>query len=203
MKPRNLFIVIICLVAALSIEAICPPVTASGYETEATETQSLLNRKAPLYKVYKDGYQVKVNSHLQWFIRDMSDAYGIPESLIYGLILCESTFDPMCKTGKCYGLGQIQYYWTRTANIPRITSVKEARRRNLYDPYDNIYTIFELLMYCRDTYKLDLSTSIGQIRALYWYNTGRNPSKVTRWKYAFNVIRFGNELVCIQPIPSA
>jgi hypothetical protein len=151
------------------------------------------DRDFPLYEVYKDGYFVAVPTEWQWFIRDMSEKYGIDERVVFGMITTESTFNTNSTNGGCYGLAQIQNYWIRGANINHFD--ENYKSRNLKDPYDNITTLFEMWVYAIDTYKLDLSTRDGYVKLLFWHHTGNNPSKITSWSYSNTCLKYADELV--------
>lgn len=168
-------------------------------EIPATELEPAiptLDRTKPLYKVYKDGWEVSVSTELQWYIRDMCEKYNFPEKTIYGMILCESTFQADAYGAGCYGLCQINSFWIHGAAITHFTD--DYSSRNLLNPYDNLLTLAEMTCYCRDTYGLDLSTRDGQIKWLYWHNTGRDPRNVSHWAYAEKALRFADELVPLQ-----
>lgn len=155
-----------------------------------------LDRTKPLYKVYKNGWEVAVDTDLQWYIRDISEKYGLPEKTIYGMILCESTFQADAYNAGCYGLCQINSFWIHGANITHFTD--DYSSRNLLNPYDNLLTLAEMTVYCRDTYGLDLSTRDGQVKWLYWHNTGKDPRNVSHWSYAEKALGFADELVSLQ-----
>lgn len=163
---------------------------------ELTPAKPALDRTKPLYEVYKDGWKVDVPVKLQWYIRDNCIKYDYPEKLVYGMVLTESTFDPTVSGGGCYGLAQINKFWIRGANITHFTD--DYRSRNLLDPYDNLLTMFEMWEYATETYGLDPWTQSGQVKLLYWHNTGKDPRNVSNWKYATKAIRHGNELVALQ-----
>lgn len=171
-------------------------VEAASKEVEVIET---LDRTKPLYEVYKDEWPVEVPVEWQWYIRDLCDTYDLPEKIIYGLILKESTFQPDVESfdGGCWGLAQINNYWINGANITHFTD--DYRSRDLCDPYDNLITLTEMMCYARDTYGLDFDTKIGQNHYLYWHATGKSPVKVT-WigPSATKAFRFAEELVPLQ-----
>lgn len=154
----------------------------------------------PIYEVYKDGVQLDVPVEWQWYIRSLAAQHNINEKLIFGLIIAESGFNPNCLSDKerSFGLGQINKHWIRTKYLPRFDETENYRERNLFDPYDNILTIFELWCYARDTYNLDLSYEPHIKKLLYWYNTGNDPSRVTKWAYSDKVIKYANELKTIE-----
>lgn len=171
-------------------------VEAASKEVEVIET---LDRTKPLYEVYKDEWPVEVPVEWQWYIRDLCDTYDLPEKIIYGLILKESTFQPDVESfdGGCWGLAQINNYWINGANITHFTD--DYRSRDLCDPYDNLLTLAEMMCYAQDTYGLDFDTKIGQNHYLYWHATGKSPVKVT-WigPSATKAFRFAEELVPLQ-----
>lgn len=171
-------------------------VEAASKEVEVIET---LDRTKPLYEVYKDEWPVEVPVEWQWYIRDLCDTYDLPEKIIYGLILKESTFQPDVESfdGGCWGLAQINTYWINGANITHFTD--DYRSRDLCDPYDNLLTLAEMMCYARDTYGLDYDTKTGQNHYLYWHATGKSPVKVT-WigPSATKAFRFAEELVPLQ-----
>lgn len=173
-------------------EIIEPP----SKEVEVIET---LDRAKPLYEVYKAGWAVEVPVEWQWYIRDLCDTYDLPEKIIYGLILKESTFQPGVESfdGGCWGLAQINTYWIDGANITHFTD--DYRSRDLCDPYDNLLTLAEMMCYARDTYGLDYDTKMGQNHYLYWHATGKSPEKVT-WigPSATKAFGFAEELVPLQ-----
>lgn len=154
------------------------------------------DRSKPLYKVYKNGWEVEVDTDLQWYIRDMCEKYNFPEKTIYGMILTESTFQADAYNAGCYGLCQINSFWIHGANITHFTD--DYSSRDLTNPYDNLLTLAEMIVYCRDTYGLDLSTRDGQVKWLYWHNTGNHPYGVTYWAYAEKAFGFADELVPLQ-----
>lgn len=168
----------------------------AAHASEEVEVIPTLDRTRPLYEVYKNGWEVSVDTDLQWYIRDMCDEYELPEKTIYGMILCESTFQADAYNAGCYGLCQINSFWIRGAAITHFTD--DYSSRNLYDPYDNILTLVEMMVYCRDTYGLDLSSQGDQLKWLYWHNTGKDPSRVTKWAYAEKAFGFADELVPLQ-----
>lgn len=180
-------------VAAFSMVPETVPVTQ---EVEVIET---LDRTKPIYEVYKDGYSVDVPTEWQWYIRDLCNTYDLPEKVIYGLILKESTFQPAIESfdGGCWGLAQISPYWIGRANITHFTD--DYRSRDLCDPYDNLLTLAEMMCYARDAYGLDYNTKMGQNHYLYWHATGKSPVKVT-WigPGATKAFRFAEELVPLQ-----
>lgn len=153
--------------------------------------------KAPLYKVYKGGFEVNVPSELQWYIRDMCQKYGFTEKYIYGMILCESTFKPEVNNGNCIGLCQINKYWISSrANLEHFTS--DFQKRDLRNAYDNLLTLCEMWCYAKAAYHLDLLTEDGMMRVLYWHSTGKDPTKISSSKY-FNIVKkYANELVPLQ-----
>lgn len=161
-------------------------------------TQPPQDRTKPIYEVYKDGYHVEVPAEWQWYIRDMATKYEFDEKIIFGCILAESCFNPKLAgdSERSLGLAQIQKFWIRGAEIEHFT--EDYRDRNLLDPYDNILTLMEIWNYAHTTYSLDLTTELGTKQLLYWHNTGKDPRKVTNWKYSSNCISYANELVLIQ-----
>lgn len=177
-----------------TMEAVTEAVAA--HASEEVEVVPTLDRTRPLYEVYKNGWEVEVDTDLQWYIRDMCEEYDLPEKTIYGMILCESTFQADAYNAGCYGLCQINSFWIKGANITHFTD--DYSSRNLYDPYDNILTLVEMMVYCRDTYGLDLSSEADQVKWLYWHNTGKDPSRVSHWAYAEKALRFADELVPLQ-----
>ena len=152
----------------------------------------------PIYRVYKNGYEVEVPTELQWEIRKLAAQHGYDETIIYGLILAESTFDAKAHGENCYGLAQINPYWLRSKPVEPYRITDNYRKRDLLDPHDNLLTLMEIWNYCVDTYDLDLTTDSGYIKLLYWHNTGKDPSRITRWAYASRVFGFANELVSIE-----
>lgn len=169
--------------------------------SEEVEVIEPLDRTKPIYEVYKNGYYVAAaTAEIQWIIRDMVEAYDLPEDVIYGLICGESTFVPNLESfdGGCWGLAQINTFWITRANIPHFT--EDYRNRNLCDPYDNLLTLSEMMCYARDTYSLDFSQRADKIKYLYWHNTGQDPSRVTRWDYATRALGYAAELVTLQSL---
>lgn len=170
-------------------------------EVEEVEVIKTLDRNEPIYEVYKNGWFVEdATTEIQWMIRDLSDTYQLPEKMIYGLILAESCFTPNLESfdGGCWGLAQINKFWIRGANITHFTD--DYRSRDLCDPYDNLLTLAELICYARDAYGLDLTTYDGQYKYLYWHNTGKDPTRVTRWDYATRALGYADELVTLQSL---
>lgn len=171
-------------------------------ETPTTETiveeveAPTLDRNKPIYEVYKDGWAVQAPIDLQWYIRDMCEEYDFPEKPIYGMILCESTFDPNAYNSGCYGLCQINKFWIRGAAIEHFTD--DYASRDLYDPYHNILTLMEMWCYARDTYGLDPYNRADMVKLLYWHNTGKDPSRVSNWAYATRALGYAEELVLLQ-----
>lgn len=178
----------------LSIE----PLQLPDIEVEVIE--ETLDRNEPIYEVYKYGQFVEnATVEIQWIIRDMCTEYDLPEKMIYGMITVESTFCTNAKSYepiKCYGLAQINKFWITGANITHFTD--DYRERDLCDPYDNMLTLAEMMCYARDTYHLDLSTREGQVKYLYWHNTGCDPTHVSKWSYATTALGFADELVTLQ-----
>ena len=174
------------------------PVPVASEEVEVIEP---LDRTKPIYEVYKNGYYVAAATpEIQWIIRDMVEAYDLPEDVIYGLICGESTFVPYLESfdGGCWGLAQINTFWITRANIPHFT--EDYRNRNLCDPYDNLLTLAEMMCYARDTYSLDYTQRADKIKYLYWHNTGLDPTRVTRWDYATRALGYAAELVTLQSL---
>lgn len=168
---------------------------------EEVEVIKTLDRTEPIYEVYKNGWRVNdATAEIQWMIRDICETYQLPEKPIYGLILAESCFVPNLESfdGGCWGLAQINKFWIRGANITHFTD--DYRSRDLCDPYDNLLTLAELMCYARDTYGLDLDTHDGIVKYLYWHNTGKDPSRVTRWDYATRALGYADELVTLQSL---
>lgn len=208
---------IICVIATiLALSLSMPPSTAEEsldelnrhwvgtiwdeyYATLEEETViNTLDRTKPIYEVYKGGYQVYVPVEWQWYIRDLCEEHDLPERTIYGLILEESTFVANCKntTGDCFGLSQLSKHWIRTANITHFTD--DYRSRDLYNPYDNILTLAELMCYARTTYGLDYGQRDGLVKYLYFHNTGKDPTRVRKWDYATRALGYADELVTLQ-----
>lgn len=168
----------------------------TSVKAEVIETP---DRTKPIYEVYKNGLPVAdATAEVQWAIRDIASQYNLPEKMIFGLITAESTFVPNLESfdGGCWGLAQINTFWITRANITHFTD--DYRSRDLCDPYDNLLTLAELMCYARDAYGLDLSTQAGQIKYLYWHNTGQDPTRVTRWDYATRALGYAAELVTLQ-----
>lgn len=181
------------------LTATAVPVVTEAVAARASEKVEVVptyDRTKPIYEVYKNGWAVSVPADWQWYIRDMCIKYDFPEPLIYGMILTESTFDASASNSGCYGLAQINKFWIRGANITHFTD--DYRSRDLCDAYDNILTLFEMWVYARDTYGLDPWVQADQVKLLYWHNTGKDPTNVTKWKYATKAIGHGNELVLLQ-----
>lgn len=178
-----------------TFETLAPEITAYFDEVEVVET---LDRTKPIYEVYKNGWAVSVPVEWQWYIRDLSETYDLPETLIYGLCLSESTFDPTVTSSVgCRGLVQINPYWISTrANLEHFTD--DYYNRDLYDPYDNLLTLAEMMCYARDEYGLDYSQTLGLKRYVYWHATGKNPTRWTDGPYARMVLGFAAELVPLQ-----
>lgn len=156
------------------------------------------DRTKPIYEVYKDGWRVSAATvEIQWIIRDMSEKYDLPEKTIYGLILVESAFQADCvsASGHHFGLAQIGNFWITGANMPHFTD--DYRSRDLFDPYDNLLTLAEMMCYARDYYHLDYSCTADLVKYLYWHNTGKDPTRVTKWDYATKALRFSDELVAL------
>lgn len=182
-------------------EAVVEASRAIVQEVEEVEVIKTLDRNEPIYEVYKNGWFVEdATTEIQWMIRDLSDTYQLPEKMIYGLILAESCFTPNLESfdGGCWGLAQINKFWVRGANITHFTD--DYRSRDLCDPYDNLLTLAELICYARDAYGLDLTTYDGQYKYLYWHNTGKDPTRVTRWDYATRALGYADELVTLQSL---
>lgn len=182
------------------ITSLAPPIESVPIQ-EIEVVEDIPDKTKPIYEVYKYGQPVKgATAELQWIVHDMCVEYDLPEKMIFGLIVCESTFCPTAKSGeaqiKCYGLAQINKFWITGANITHFTD--DYRDRDLCDPYDNMLTLAEMMYYARDTYQLDLTTEEGQIKYLYWHNTGCDPRWVSKWSYATTVLGFANELVTLQ-----
>lgn len=220
-KKRVTILTIVALLAVLSIGILCgfsedssiqpyaalaalPTSEVVGQVTQNVIPTSLLaqtpapkakpDRTKPLYTVTKDGWPVEVDTHLQWYIRDLCWKYEIPERMMYGCILAESCFD--ASAGSTYkGLLQIENFWIRGAGISHFTDTYQ--KRDLYNPYDNVLTGIEMWCYARDTYGIDLSTDAGKKDLLYWHNSGQYIENVT-WKYSDLCLRFGNEIVLLQ-----
>lgn len=175
--------------------------TSEVKDSTSKEVQVIepLDRTKPIYEVYKSGYFVAdATAEVQWIIRDLSEQYDLPEKMIYGLICGESTFVPDLESfdGGCWGLAQINTFWITRANITHFTD--DYRSRDLCDPYDNLLTLAEMMCYARDTYGLDYSQRAGQVKYLYWHNTGQDPTRVTRWDYATRALGYADELVTLQ-----
>lgn len=171
-------------------------VEVTSEEVEVIEESP--DRTKPIYEVYKNGWFVSAASaDIQWIIRDLCEQYDLPEKAIYGLILVESTFDTNCvsQTGRHLGLAQIGRFWITEANMPHFTD--DYRSRDLFDPYDNLLTLAEMMCFARGEYNLDYSQRGDLVKYLYWHNTGQNPTRVTNWDYATNALRFGDELVAL------
>lgn len=166
--------------------------------SEEVEVVETLDRTKPIYEVYKDGWAVAVPVEWQWYIRDLSETYDLPETLIYGLCLSESTFDPTTTSSVgCRGLVQINPYWISTrANLEHFTD--DYYNRDLYDPYDNLLTLAEMMCYAREEYGLDYSQTLGLKRYVYWHATGKNPTRWTDGPYSRMVLGFAAELVPLQ-----
>lgn len=166
--------------------------------SEEVEVVETLDRTKPIYEVYKDGWAVAVPVEWQWYIRDLSETYDLPETLIYGLCLSESTFDPTTTSSVgCRGLVQINPYWISTrANLEHFTD--DYYNRDLYDPYDNLLTLAEMMCYAREEYGLDYSQTLGLKRYVYWHATGKNPIRWTDGPYSRMVLGFAAELVPLQ-----
>lgn len=174
------------------------PTPAPSEEVEVIESTTL-DRTKPIYEVYKNGWFVEAaTADVQWIIRDLSEQYGLPEKAIYGLICAESTFVPDLESfdGGCWGLAQINTFWITRANITHFTD--DYRNRNLCDPYDNLLTLAEMMCYARDTYGLDFTQRADLVKYLYWHNTGKDPTRVTRWDYATRALGYADELVALQ-----
>lgn len=165
-------------------------------ESEEIAEVPALDRTKPLYNVFKNGCAVSVSTDLQWYIRDLCETYGFCEKYVYGMILLESTFQPTVSSGKCKGLAQIDSFWITKANIKHFTD--NYSKRNLKDPYDNLLTMAEMWCYAKKTYGLDLSTTDGNMRLLYWHNTGNDPRYITSSSYFNTAKKYGNELVPLQ-----
>lgn len=156
------------------------------------------DRTKPIYEVYKDGWRCdKATAEIQWIIRDLCEQYDLPEKTIYGMILVESAFDTNCVSvsGRHFGLAQIGKFWITGANMPHFTD--DYRSRDLFDPYDNLLTLAEMMCFARDEYHLDYTKQADLVKYLYWHNTGKDPSRVTKWDYATKALRFGDELVAL------
>lgn len=172
-----------------------------GYDIpqEVTVIQTL-DRTKPIYEVYKSGVAVDVPVEWQWYIRDLCTEHDLLdlEPALYGLILTESTFTADIESfdGGCFGLAQIGKYWITTANITHFTD--DYRSRDLFDPYDNILTMTEMVCYARDAYGLDFGQKAGKIKYLYWHNTGKDPTRVKSWDYATEALGYADELVMLQ-----
>lgn len=160
------------------------------------EVKVVWDKTKPIYEVYKDGFAVEVPADLQWYIREMCEKYDFPEKPIYGMILCESTFDPSVYGAGCYGLCQINKFWIRGANIEHFTD--DYRSRDLLNPKHNILTLMEMWCYARDAYDLDPYKDADMVKLLYWHNTGKDPRRVTSWSYASKALRYADELVLLQ-----
>lgn len=172
------------------------PEAIAAHASEVVEVIPTLDRTKPIYEVYKNGFAVAVDTDLQWYIRDMCLKYDFPEKYIYGMILCESTFQADAKNGNCLGLAQINKFWITRANITHFTD--DYSSRDLCNAYDNILTLFEMWVYCRDTYGLNPWNEGDMLKILYWHNTGKDPSKVTKWAYATKAFGYADELVPLQ-----
>lgn len=160
------------------------------------EPEPVYDRTKPIYEVYKNGYPVSVPAEWQWYIRDLCEQYDFPEEPVYGCILAESTFKPDEKSShNCYGLAQINPYWIHGANIEHFTD--DYSSRNLYDPYDNLLTMFELWCYARDAYDIDVYSVQGQKDLLYWHNSGKFVKNVN-WPYSERCLGYASELVVVQ-----
>lgn len=173
------------------------PIPTPSEEVEVIE--DTLDRTKPIYEVYKNGwFVVDATAEVQWIIRDFSEQYDLPERAIYGLICAESTFVPDLESfdGGCWGLAQINTFWITRANITHFTD--DYRNRNLCDPYDNLLTLAEMMCYARDTYGLDFTQRADLVKYLYWHNTGKDPTRVTRWDYATRALGYADELVALQ-----
>ena len=169
-------------------------ITISDEEAEETEQQTPTSEM--IYEVYKDGVLLNVPADLQWEIRNFSNEYNFNERIIFGLIILESTFSPTAQNGSCLGLAQIDTFWVRGANMPRLTD--DWRNRNLLNPHDNLLTLMEMWMYARDLYSLNPWDELGMKQLLYWHNTGRDPRNVTNWPYSNKIFDYAAELVEIQ-----
>ncbi len=147
--------------------------------------------------MYKSGYPVNVPADLQWTIRDLLVKYNYTslEKTIFGMAVMESTFDPSCSNGGCYGLYQIQKFWINGANITHFTD--DYRNRNLHDPYDATLTLLEMWEYAINTYGIDISTDQGVKDLLYWHNTGQYKKNVN-WSYSNTIFKYADELVTLQ-----
>lgn len=173
-----------------------------GYPEETSEEVEVIeespDRTKPIYEVYKDGWHcTKATADVQWIIRDLCEQHDLPEKTVYGLILVESAFDTNCVSvsGRHFGLAQIGKFWITDANMPHFTD--DYRSRDLFDPYDNLLTLAEMMCYARDEYHLDYTQRADLVKYLYWHNTGKDPTRVTEWDYATKALRFGDELVVL------
>lgn len=181
--------------ASDEVEVILEETTTAKTNVEEVEAPTL-DRNKPIYEVYKNGWSVQVPTDLQWYIRDMCEKYNFPEKPIYGMILCESTFDPNAYNSGCYGLCQINKFWIRGAAIEHFTD--DYASRDLYNPYHNILTLMEMWCYARDTYGLDPYNNTDMVKLLYWHNTGKDPRNVSNWAYATRALGYADELVLLQ-----
>lgn len=156
-----------------------------------------LDRTKPRFKVFKNGYEISVDTRLQWYIHDLAAKHNYPEDVIYGMILTESSFDTTVAgdSGDSHGLAQIQPYWIESPAVPRLTD--NAHRRNLFNPYDNVITLIEIWNYARAAYQIDTSTEQGMKDLLYWHNTGEYIPNVY-WEYSELCIQYSKELEPLQ-----
>jgi len=182
------------------------PYAIEGYEEEPLAEGAPLRKLPPpltsddglqpLYEVYKNSYPVNAPAHIQWMIRDFANEFGFDERYIIGMIVAESTFHPRVINENCRGLSQINPYWLRSSVVERFSD--DPRSRDLYEPYDNLLTLMEIWCYARRAYDLDTDTEIGMLRLLYWHNTGKDPTNVTRWGYASRIFGYVDELVSLE-----
>ena len=184
----------------------------------------LQNREQPIYSVYKcsdilrgqpetcgnceEACFVEAPVEWQWFIWDLAEEHGIPESFIFGLITLESTWNPRTvnEQGPWIGLVQMSQYWKRAVTLSPYRLTDRHRDYDLYDPYDNLLSAMEMWLYGLDHYDIDPQTELGQLRLAYFHSTGNNPNNVTgieshrRWydSYGKFLFRFIDELVTIR-----
>lgn len=166
--------------------------------SEETIETSQEDRTSPIYEVYKNGWRVNdATAEIQWIIRDLLVQYNYPEleKIVFGMAVVESTFNPNCYNGGCYGLYQIQSFWINGANITHFTD--DYRSRSLYDPYDATLTLIEMWEYAINAYDIDISTDQGVKDLLYWHNTGKYVKNIN-WKYSNLVFGYADELVTLQ-----
>lgn len=168
---------------------------------EAIE-EPTLDRTKPIYVLHDRSNRIVeyFPVELQWHIRDLAEEYGFDERLILSLIRWESEFktdaiEYINGRAASWGLCQINRFWITGANIEHFTD--DYRNRDLLDPYDNLLTLMEIWHYAIDAYNLDVTNDADIIKLLYWHNTGRDPRRITSWRYATSIINYRDSL---QPI---